>query len=113
MSGPPRGAAVPVSEDRLLGQWGHSFEEDAEGVQVYRPGGWDFPLARGRGGLELRAGGDLVEWAIAAGDGNEPRPGRWWTDDAGRVHLQKPDGRTDVAEVVESGDGTPTLRVGG
>lgn len=104
---------MPTSDDRVLGHWGHSFEEDVAGVRVYRPSGYAFPLARGRVGLEFRADGSLVEWAVGRGDAGEPRPGRWWADDAGRVHLQTADGRTGVAEVVESGDGGLTLRIDG
>ncbi len=104
---------MPTSDDQVLGHWGHSFEEDDAGVQVYRPAGYAFPLARGRAGLEFRAGGELVEWAIGPGDGSEPRPGRWWCDDTGRVRLQTPDGRTGVADVDESAEGGRVLRMPG
>lgn len=61
----------------LCGRWGHSFEEDHDGIRVYRPAGYDFPRARGRDGIEFRPDGSYVDWATGRGDANEPRVGRW------------------------------------
>nr|WP_271213949.1 zinc metalloprotease [Rhodococcus wratislaviensis] len=43
-------AASALVARSAAGRWGHSFEEDHDGVRVYRPAGFDFPRARGRGG---------------------------------------------------------------
>ncbi|MGW6376989.1 hypothetical protein ACWFRB_13100 [Rhodococcus sp. NPDC055112] len=62
---------------KLYGRWGHSFEEDHDGVRVYRPAGFDFPRARGRDGIEFRPDGSYVDWATGRGDANEARDGTW------------------------------------
>lgn len=61
----------------LCGRWGHSFEEDHDGIRVYRPAGYDFPRARGRDGIEFRSDGSYVDWAVGRGDANEAREGSW------------------------------------
>jgi hypothetical protein len=39
----------------LVGSWVHSHEEDHDGIEVYRPGDFDFPPSRGRSSFTLRA----------------------------------------------------------
>ena len=68
----------------LDGRWGHSFEEDHDGLRVYRPAGFDFPRARGRGGIEFRPDGSFVDWTIGRGDAGEPREGTWVSADDDR-----------------------------
>jgi hypothetical protein len=60
-----------------LGRWTHSFEEDHDGLTVYRRDDFAFPPARGRRGVEFRPDGTFVDWAIGRGDAPEPRNGRW------------------------------------
>ena len=68
----------------MLGRWTHSFEEDHDGISVYRRDDFAFPPARGRRGVEFRPDGTLVEYAIGRGDAPEARPaGRW--DAGGRL----------------------------
>ncbi|MGW1344154.1 hypothetical protein ACWCOV_24135 [Kribbella sp. NPDC002412] len=68
----------------MKGRWTHSFEEDHDGITVYRPDDFAFPPARGRRGVEFRPDGTLVEWVIGRGDAPEARPdGRW--DASGRI----------------------------
>lgn len=61
----------------LFQHWLHSREEDAEGVNVYRPMSYPFPPARGRPGFEFRANGEFFVYEIAAADGWQPLPGHW------------------------------------
>jgi hypothetical protein len=61
----------------LQGTWVHSHEEDAEGTQVYRPPGYDFPPARGRESFELRAGGALVDRGPGPTDVPAEAEGTW------------------------------------
>lgn len=61
----------------LHGRWMHSFEEDHDGITVYRPADFPFPPARGRDGIEFGADGSFIDWRIGRGDANEARPGRW------------------------------------
>jgi hypothetical protein len=44
----------------LVGSWSHSHEEDAEGVQVFRPTDYEFPPSRGRTSFTLRPDGTAV-----------------------------------------------------
>jgi hypothetical protein len=66
--------------DGVAGRWMHSFEEDHGDVLVYRPPEHDFPLARGRDGIEFAPDGSFVEWAIGRGDAGQAVPGRWQAD---------------------------------
>ncbi|CAA7623318.1 hypothetical protein MTBLM5_510014 [Magnetospirillum sp. LM-5] len=72
----------------LVGRWRHSHEEDLGGDRVFRREDFPFPPSRGRQGLELLAGGDLVADEIAATDGTDQVAGRWWLDPDGRLWLE-------------------------
>jgi hypothetical protein len=65
----------------MFKHWGHSFEEDYDDVKVYRPSTYDFPLARGRAGLEIRADGSFIDWAIGPTDAPQEISGYWHLDD--------------------------------
>ncbi|MFG1819778.1 hypothetical protein ACGFIF_38885 [Kribbella sp. NPDC049174] len=68
----------------MPGRWTHSFEEDHDGITVYRRDDFAFPPARGRRGVEFRPDGTWVDWVIGRGDAPEARPaGRW--DATGRI----------------------------
>lgn len=84
----------------LHGRWMHSFEEDHEGVQVYRPSGHDFPPARGRDGIEFRPDGTFVDRPVGRGDANEARPGQWRRTPEGPIHVSTASGRKQVMEIV-------------
>ncbi|WP_197725454.1 hypothetical protein [Actinoplanes sp. OR16] len=75
------------------GRWMHSFEEDHDGIRIYRPDDWDFPRARGRSGIEFRDDGTYVDWAIGRGDADEARPGRWEQAGDGGIQARAADGR--------------------
>ncbi len=64
----------------LAKRWSHSFEEDHDGVRVYRPGDYPFPPARGRDGLDLRADGTYDDIGVGRGDAGSARPGTWRAD---------------------------------
>lgn len=92
---------MPDNEERLLGQWTHSFEEDHEEVRVYRPSSHNFPPARGRGGMEFRADGTFLDRPIGRGDANETRDGRWRcpTDGAVRIDTSTGARRMEIVSV--------------
>ena len=68
---------MPGLPGALFRMWFHSREEDAGGTMVYRPAEYEFPPARGRRGLEIKANGSFVLYEIAPTDGGLPVPGRW------------------------------------
>ncbi|WP_326825355.1 hypothetical protein [Streptosporangium sp. NBC_01756] len=50
-------AASSMNPSSLVGSWSHSHEEDAEGIQVFRPVDYDLPPSRGRETFTLRPDG--------------------------------------------------------
>jgi hypothetical protein len=74
----------------LFQRWWHSFEEDSEGVTVYRPDDYDFPLARGRGGLEFQADGMFIDRPVGPVDVPESVPGRWQLAENRRLTIAFP-----------------------
>lgn len=111
MSGAGQGDAVSGATGVPYGRWMHSYEEDHDGVQVYRPAGYDFPPARGRRGIEFRPDGTYVDWAIGRADANEARPGRWEPVGGGRVTVTAAGGSRTL-EVVRAEPGRLELRPG-
>jgi hypothetical protein len=84
----------------------HSHEEDTAGVRVYRLAGYRFPPARGRGGFEIKKGGDFIDHPIAPADGNDSFPGTWQWDGAGKVMVTfRAAGRKNLEFRVLSCDG--------
>ena len=76
----------------LFKNWVHSYEDDAEGIVVYRPSDYDFPPARGRAGISFRPDGSFIDFGIAATDGTQASSGHWYVDASGYIHLRR-DGR--------------------
>ena len=65
---------------QLEGTWLHAYEEDDNGVQVYRPNTYAFPPARGRTGFAFDRAGLFTQYDIAPTDGLEGRKGTWKMD---------------------------------
>ena len=86
--------------DQMLRRWSHLFEEDHQGVLVYRPADLEFPPARGRDGIEFRPDGTFVNWAIGRGDAPEPREGTWRRVEGGQLRVTTAAGRERVFDVV-------------
>ncbi len=61
----------------LSGTWGHSREEDGNGLTVYRPQGYKFPLARGRDWLEFKPDGVVVFLGAGPDDRTRAVNGTW------------------------------------
>lgn len=61
----------------LLRSWGHSHEEDSGGVEVWRPAGFRFPLARGRDWLELLEDGRAAFTGPGPDDRYREAAGSW------------------------------------
>ncbi|MBT2511094.1 hypothetical protein J7I98_35795 [Streptomyces sp. ISL-98] len=73
MSGEGLGEASPG----LFQYWVHSYEEDADGVMVFRPADYLFPPARGRRGLDFSEDGTFIDHPIGRGDAPGALTGRW------------------------------------
>ncbi|MPY89398.1 MAG: hypothetical protein GEU99_15905 [Luteitalea sp.] len=66
--------ALPAA---LFNRWIHSREEDSGEVTVFRPSTFAFPPSRGREGIELREGGELLHYRMGATDRPDAVAGRW------------------------------------
>lgn len=87
----------------LYQSWIHSREEDKEGIQVYRPEGYEFPPSRGRAGFEIRKDGEFIDRPIAPADGNETILGRWEATGPRRIRVtfpKHPDRRGFTLEII-------------
>jgi hypothetical protein len=84
-----------MPDDCLFKAWRHSREEDAEGVEVYRPTNYNFPLSRGRDGIELRRDGTFVSMGPGPDDRTVPIAGAWRMEE----------GAANNALVTRAGDG--------
>ncbi|RIJ36934.1 hypothetical protein [Pontibacter oryzae] len=77
----------------LVGKtWLHSFEEDEDGVWVYRPNTFDFPPSRGRTGFSLEPGGVIKRYEIAPADGLQEEEGEWEQLDTNLYRIQMGEG---------------------
>ena len=73
----PGPTAAETLSKQLEGTWLHAYEEDDNGVQVYRPNTYAFPPARGRTGFAFDRAGLFTQYDIAPTDGLEGRKGTW------------------------------------
>jgi hypothetical protein len=90
---------VPV--ESLTGSWTHSFEEDSEGLMVFRPSGSTFPRSRrGRLTIELGSGGDLQHLAPGPDDRRVRALGGWGVE--GRSLTLSVPGQADQRFAIQS-----------
>ncbi|MFN0304144.1 MAG: hypothetical protein ACKVQU_27745 [Burkholderiales bacterium] len=68
---------MPLDKRDLLGDWMHSHEEDTNGLTVFRPSTFAFPLSRGRKSFALRANGTYKGTIPGPTDRPAPTAGRW------------------------------------
>ena len=68
---------MPLDKRDLLGDWMHSHEEDTNGLTVFRPSTFAFPLSRGRKSFALRADGTYKGTVPGPTDRPAPTSGRW------------------------------------
>ncbi len=92
---------------QLHKKWIHSYEEDADGAEAYRPSGYDLPPSRGRRGMEFKADGTYIRYDIAPSDGPLPVPGTWEPvkgEKAVQIKVQGDRPETYRLEIVSLGD---------
>lgn len=100
---PPGGQPA---EHTLFRRWVHSFEEDTEDVNVYRPFGFEFPPAFGRDGFDIQRDGGFIRYDIGPADGLVEVPGRWKAKGPNEivVHFDDPDIEPDTLHIVSCED---------
>jgi hypothetical protein len=74
----------------MIQSWGHSREEDSQGMTVYRPSGYKFPLSRGRAGLEFRPDGTVVQAGSGPDDRSRTLTGSWKALPGNALQVQLP-----------------------
>lgn len=96
----------------LFRRWVHSFEEDAEGVSVYRPFGFEFPPAFGRDGFDIKRNGEFIRYDIGPADELVEVPGRWKAKGSNTivVHFDNPDVEPDTLDIVSREDDVLRIR---
>jgi len=75
------GDPEPAVPPEVVNRWKHSFEEDEDGVEVYRPADQELPLARGRQVIEIHADGSVVRHDVGATDIPQTVEGRCVVDE--------------------------------
>lgn len=90
----------------LLRPWGHSREEDGDGVEVWRPAGYPFPLSRGRNWFELREDGSAIFTGPGPDDRNRAASGSWVATGSDEFELRRsadtPPRRLTIVECSDS-----------
>ena len=105
--GCPESAESTMSLQALLTQhWVHSYEEDVDDLQVYRPVDYSFPLSRGRSGFEVQENGKFIYYSIGPTDRPQAILGDWEliTDTRIRVALEEGESQPFVLEIIEVGE---------
>jgi hypothetical protein len=70
----------------LFQRWYHSFEEDTDEEEMWRPADYSFPPSRRpRPSIEFQSDGTLVEYRPGPADQEEPVAGRWEPRDVDRI----------------------------
>jgi hypothetical protein len=95
----------------LFQHWVHTFEQDASGTRSYKPSGAPMPRARGRGGIELRPDGTLVDIRIGRDDRSQRVTGRWHHVGQNRLLFTFDDGSQQQVEIVGLDDNELKMRI--
>jgi hypothetical protein len=83
MYNPPALAKFAIGQQQLLSQeifekrWIHSYEEDTNDSQTYRPSTYNFPLSRGRIAFEIEKNGIFIQYGIGPDDTRKKVEGNW------------------------------------
>ncbi|MFG0215610.1 lipocalin family protein [Brevibacillus porteri] len=94
----------------IFQKWGHSFEEDTGAITVYRPSEYEFPLARGRAGIEFKSDGTFIDWEIGPTDSQQPLYGRWQIEGSDRLQVLFNDGAPRSLEILECSEEKLSVR---
>jgi hypothetical protein len=90
------------TEQRLIGTWRHSHEEDTATEEVYRRASFAFPPSRGRTGYEFRSDHSCSDVGISPRDGSAKQSCTWQLRDSNKpeIVLTFPGGRQKVLPLV-------------
>jgi hypothetical protein len=95
----------------LFRTWGHSREEEGNGLTVYRPQGYKFPLSRGRDWLEFKPNGTVGFLGAGPDDRSRTITGRWSSTGDRSLQLMKgADAAPQRLTIVECSDDVLKVR---
>ncbi len=69
----------------IFKHWIHSYEEDTRGVNIYRPGNYNFPRSRGRESFEIKENGEFIQYGIGPTDRVVKVSGRWEVEEKVKI----------------------------
>lgn len=78
-------------DSSIYKSWVHAFEEDSGKEKVYRPDGYQLPPARGREGIEIKQGGQVMYRAIGPVDVPVRYEGTWKMENKNTMLIQIPE----------------------
>lgn len=90
--------------ESLWGNWVHAHEEDYGNNRVYRHLSYELPPSRGRERFDIRPGGRIFYYGLAAADGNaEAVEGNWVPLNERTISVELPGDKANefAAELVE------------
>jgi hypothetical protein len=76
-------------------KWIHSYEEDKDDIQVYHTSTFNFPLSRGRMGLEIEKNGTFIQYGTGPDDRQKKVEGNWTIAEGEEPNTIKIDFATD------------------
>lgn len=104
MYNPPALAKFAIEQQQLLlsqeifeKRWIHSYEEDTNDSQMYRPSTYNFPLSRGRIGFEIEKNGIFIQYGIGPDDTRKKVEGNWTIEEGEEPNTIKIDFAPDKA----------------
>jgi hypothetical protein len=87
----------------VFNHWKHSYEEDQDGLKIYRLSTFQFPPSRGREGFEIRKNGEFIKHGIAASDEPIKTLGSWSQISDNKIVLSYADpGLNDTIEIAST-----------
>jgi hypothetical protein len=102
---PTSESLMESSLEALPGEWVHAFEEDSDGVSVYRPAdSQEFPQARFRGTLTLEPNGSCERLVLDPADAHYEEACRWTlrASEPPELRVSNTNGAVATVRIVES-----------
>ena len=85
---------------QLKQKWTHSFEEDSDQEQVFRPANYPFNRSRGRNQFDLKENGEVANFQLGRNDVPEQITGSWGID-GDQLFFNYSDGTSQVFSIKE------------
>lgn len=96
----------------VFGEWRHAYEEDKNGIAVYRSIDYSFAPSRGREGFEIKQDGTFSKIATGQEDASETITGEWTQkgDKLIKISFEDNEHSPQKIEITESKEGILKVR---